>query len=410
MQLCIFEDSGYTKLFPLTHFRPVYELRCGILTLREKIQRHFPDLPVTLACRSNLSDVLKESVPDFTVNAIEADDYLFVNGAVLADASFVSSVDLDQEGIYRSGDRVAAAVVRGNTLNTIRKQTDFVFSMDSFIGLPTHDIKAEMIEYPWDLIHRNAEQISIDVEGLKLVGLDIAATMENVALIQPERIYVAEDAKVKAGVVLDAEDGPIVIDRAAEIMPHATIIGPAYIGPESKIKVSAKIYEGTSIGEYCKVGGEIEECIIHSFSNKQHDGFLGHAYLGQWVNLGADTNNSDLKNNYGSVKVIVNGESVDSGSMFVGSTIGDHAKTGINTMLNSGTVIGVFANVFGGDFPPKFVPSFSWGGKEGFVEYKFDKAMETASRVMGRRDKILTPAQEALYKEVFELTRSERQY
>ena len=180
------------------------------------------------------------------------------------------------------------------------------------------------------------------------------------------------------------------------------------MGNGSSIKIGAKIYEGTSIGEFCKVGGEVEESIIHSHSNKQHDGFLGHAYLGQWVNLGADTNNSDLKNNYGNVKVHVNGDLVDSGSMFVGLFMGDHSKAGINTMFNTGTSVGTMCNVFGSGFPPKYIPSFSWGGAEKMVEHDLSKAVETARQVMARRKKKLTAEHEKVFRYLFERTRERR--
>jgi UDP-N-acetylglucosamine diphosphorylase/glucosamine-1-phosphate N-acetyltransferase len=213
---------------------------------------------------------------------------------------------------------------------------------------------------------------------------------------------------VKPGVVLDAEGGPIYIGKKAKVFPNAVIEGPAFIGDGSMIKIGAKIYENTSIGEVCKVGGEVEGSIIHSYSNKQHDGFLGHAYLGMWVNLGADTNNSDLKNNYGSVRVMINGEEVNSGSMFVGLTMGDHSKAGINTMFNTGTVVGVSSNVFGAGFPPKYIPSFAWGGAEGIETYDIARALEVAQRVMGRRKMQLSGAEEKVLREVFALTARER--
>jgi UDP-N-acetylglucosamine diphosphorylase/glucosamine-1-phosphate N-acetyltransferase len=193
-------------------------------------------------------------------------------------------------------------------------------------------------------------------------------------------------------------------------MANASLQGPVYVGAKSAIKMGAKIYEGTSIGEVCKVGGEVEETIIHSYSNKQHEGFLGHAYLGQWVNIGADSNNSDLKNNYGTVKVYVDGEMVDSGLMFVGLTMGDHAKCGINTMFNTGTVVGVMSNVFGSGYPEKFIPSFTWGGVEGMETYDIDKALEVARRVMARRKTALPAAQEKMLRQVFAMTASERKF
>ena len=241
------------------------------------------------------------------------------------------------------------------------------------------DVDAVVINYPWNLVANNGNEIISDFnlltsenKGLKIRG----KVYPGVHLLNEANIFIDEGAKIKPGVVLDAESGPIYIGKEAKIFPNAVIEGPAFIGNKTAIKIGAKIYENTSIGEVCKVGGEVEESIIHSYSNKQHDGFLGHAYLGMWVNLGADTNNSDLKNNYGSVKVIINGQQVDSGSMFVGLTMGDHSKSAINTMFNTGTVVGVSSNVFGSGFPPKYVPSFSWGGSDNLSTYNIDKALK----------------------------------
>ncbi|MEJ2637882.1 MAG: hypothetical protein P8184_21680 [Calditrichia bacterium] len=174
------------------------------------------------------------------------------------------------------------------------------------------------------------------------------------------------------------------------------------------IKIGAKIYEGTSVGEVCKVGGEVEESIFQSYSNKQHDGFLGHAYIGEWVNLGADTNNSDLKNNYGNVKVNFGGAMVDSGSMFVGLAMGDHSKSGINTMFNTGTVVGPMSNIFGSGFPPKYIAPFSWGGAEQMVEHELEKALETARLVMQRRGKQLTPEYENIFRHIYSESRGRK--
>jgi len=170
----------------------------------------------------------------------------------------------------------------------------------------------------------------------------------------------------------------------------------------------AKIYEGTSIGEYCKIGGEVEESIFQGYTNKQHDGFLGHSYLGEWINLGADTNNSDLKNNYSPVKVTINGKEIDSENLFVGLIMGDHSKTGINTMFNTGTVVGVGCNIYGGDFPPKYLPSFMWGNSKKMKEHDFKKFLQTTERVLTRRDKKLTPNTKEMLQKVFDLTKKER--
>jgi UDP-N-acetylglucosamine diphosphorylase/glucosamine-1-phosphate N-acetyltransferase len=231
---------------------------------------------------------------------------------------------------------------------------------------------------------------------------------EGAHLVNPSNIVIGAGSKIKPGVVLDAEGGPIYIGSNVTVFPNAVIEGPAFVGDRSLIKVGAKIYEHTSIGEVCKVGGEVEASVIHSFSNKQHDGFLGHAYLGMWVNLGADTNNSDLKNNYGSVKVIIDGQTIDSGSMFMGLVMGDHSKSSINSMFNTGTVVGVSSNVFGSGFPPKSVPSFAWGGGEAIKTYDLERALLVARRVMGRRKLELSACEEAVLRTVFDLTKHER--
>ena len=267
----------------------------------------------------------------------------------------------------------------------------------------------KFITYPWDLVHANGEQIVADFAVLTGGRGAIKGNVyPGAQLLAAENIFIDEGAVVKPGVVLDAEGGPIYIGKKAKIFPNAVIEGPAFIGEGSMIKIGGKIYENTSIGEVCKVGGEVEGSIIHAYSNKQHDGFLGHAYLAMWVNLGADTNNSDLKNNYGSVRVTINGEEVNSGSMFVGLTMGDHSKSGINTMFNTGTVVGVSSNVFGAGFPPKYIPSFAWGGAEGVETYDAEKALEVAKRVMGRRKIELSEVEEKVLREVFTMTAWER--
>jgi UDP-N-acetylglucosamine diphosphorylase/glucosamine-1-phosphate N-acetyltransferase len=187
-------------------------------------------------------------------------------------------------------------------------------------------------------------------------------------------------------------------------MPNAVILGPAFIGDGSVVRACAAIYGGTSIGPVCKVGGEVQSSVLQSHSNKQHGGFLGHSFVGSWVNLGAATNNSDLKNNYGDVRVELDGESIDTGSASVGATIGDHSKTAIGTLLNTGTVVGIFCSVFADGFPPKSIPSFSWGTPDGFVRYDVDMAVDTATRVMARRGVEMTPALERRIREIFTAT------
>ena len=192
-------------------------------------------------------------------------------------------------------------------------------------------------------------------------------------------------------------------------MSNAVITGPAFIGDHSLVKVGAKIYPNTSIGEVCKVGGEIDGTIIQSYSNKQHDGYLGHAYVGSWVNIGADTNNSDLKNNYSNVKVMLNGKLQDTGMQHFGTLIGDHSKIGINMMFDTGTIIGVACNLYGAGLPPRYVPSFVRGSVDNpYKTHSVEMAIETAKIVMSRRDVNFYPSYEQLLRKVFELTQSDR--
>ncbi len=410
--ICIFEGLYYTRLLPLVYFRPQYDLRCGILTLREKVEKHLPGIPISLHCRGYLNDTLKQQNPALEVNSISGKSCLFINGRVIVDESFKDKIKLDgPDKLFVKGDAIVAAKVSGAKLDSLKHQLSDLFTHSDFQDLVKEEVDVKIVNYPWDLIHANGEQIisdfnvlTKDIKGSKILG----KVYDGAYLINKENIFIGQGSKIKPGVVLDAEEGPIYIGKNVVVYPNATIEGPACVGDESRIKIGAKIYEDTSIGPVCKVGGEVEASIIHSFSNKQHDGFLGHSYLGMWVNLGADTNNSDLKNNYGSVKVVINGEQVDSGSMFVGLTMGDHSKSAINTMFNTGTVVGVSSNIYGGSFPSKYIPSFSWGGSEALTSYDLERSIDVARRVMQRRKIEMTDVDEKLFRKIFDLTKEER--
>jgi UDP-N-acetylglucosamine diphosphorylase/glucosamine-1-phosphate N-acetyltransferase len=406
--LCILEDEHSNRLYPLTLTRPAFDLRCGISLLREKITRRFPESRLHLFCRDYLAEVVREATPGAPLNQLSAEPCLFINGRFILGEKLPAPGS--QNMVWKKDGEVAAAWISGNRLSALAKIKDGIIPTSWFEGLPVEEIDGTFIRYPWDLVHHNPDQIKSDFAYFNRGGQILGKIYPNVTLLDEKNIYIAAGAKIKPGVVLDAEDGPIYIDEGATIMANACLQGPLFIGAKTSIKMGAKIYEGTSIGEVCKVGGEVEESIIHSYSNKQHEGFLGHAYLGQWVNLGADSNNSDLKNNYSTVKVYVNGEMVDSGSLFVGLTMGDHSKCGINTMFNTGTVVGVMSNVFGAGYPDKFIPSFTWGGIESMETYEIDKALEVARRVMARRKMALSPAQEKMLRRVFEMTASERKW
>ncbi len=408
--ICIFEDPQYVKLLPLVYTRPVYELRCGILTLRDKMQRAYPKAGTALLCRPYLAEVLKQQHPKIHVNEVHSGNCLLLNGRILADRSLGRKIPLKgEDAVYLSGNTVVAVRMNADTRPSVHHDLSEILHMDHFAEFRRIQVDIELIEYPWQIIHRNGGQIVADFESLSLKGTNRGKVHAGVHLLNKKRIVIDKGAVVKPGVVLDAENGPIYIGKNVKIFPNAVIEGPAFIGDGSLIKIGAKIYENTSIGEMCKVGGEVEGSIIHSYSNKQHDGFLGHAYLGMWCNLGADTNNSDLKNNYGHVKVYVNGAMVDSGMQLVGLIMGDHSKSGINTMFNTGTVVGVSSNIFGAGFPAKFVPSFTWGGSDLMETYDVEKSLEVARKVMARRKVVMTEADETMLRRIFVVTHHERE-
>ena len=407
-EIRIFEDSSYRTLLPLVYTRPVSALRCGILLLQEKVARRYPKADVTLFCREYIAEVLKGR-NSFGINrsTVGKEGALFLNGRLILQEI------IPLEGPEEIGIQESTVVYARLSQENAKKVTPEVLLEEKLLKtlkeVKTKKVKAALVSYPWDLVQNNGSEIVRDFEllvGKK--GANHGKIYEGVHLLNPSQIYIGKGSKIKPCVVLDAESGPIYIGKDVTIFPNSVVEGPAYIGDETKLKINAKIYENTSIGPVCKVGGEVEGCIIHAYSNKQHDGFLGHAYIGEWCNLGAGTSNSDLKNNYGNVKVYVDGKMIDSGSMFVGLTMGDHSKAGVNTMFNTGTVVGVSSNVFGAGFPPKFSPSFSWGGPAGMTTYKLEKGLEVAERVMARRKIKLGPQEEKLFRKVFDLTREER--
>lgn len=381
--ICIFEDDRFSDFLPLTWFRAVFELRCGFYTMAERIRRLFPEATTYLQCRSELGGIVSERYADCRVNVAPREGCLFINGAVIPDEPFLKQVLADRTLTY-THQGVPVAFWSG-------------------LGTRKVEIPCTRLSYVWELLHRNAEQIRQDFhpdESAPLPG--------HVHVVEPQRIVIGKDVVLKPGVVLDAEQGPIVIADGATIMANAVLEGPCCIGKGSTVKIGAKIYGGTSIGPVCKIGGEVEGSIVQGYSNKQHDGFLGHSYLGEWCNLGADTNTSDLKNNYRTVSVRVNGRDVDTGSLFVGLMMGDHSKSGINTMFNTGTTCGPMCNVFGAGFAPKDIPAFSWVDSGKIGEYNLPKALEVSRTVMRRRGLELTPVYEELIRHVHEETEDER--
>jgi UDP-N-acetylglucosamine diphosphorylase/glucosamine-1-phosphate N-acetyltransferase len=411
MHICIFEDRGYESLLPLVYMRPAFDLRCGVLTVREKLSALAPGARTTLVLRPELAAVAAAPGRGVALNAPPPGACWLLNGRLLPDAQVASLLKLRPKTsrAWTAGGDLAAAYLDAGAV--ARASGMFAAGLlDASIVPPgaSEETDLQLIRYPWDLVHRSAEEIVRDFRFVRKSRAPRGRTGAGVHVVNRRDVSIGAGVSLKPGVVLDASDGPIVIGAGASILPNAVVMGPASIGNGTMIKAGAKIYPGTSIGERCKAGGEIEASVIHGYSNKQHEGYLGHSVLGSWVNIGADTNTSDLKNTYGTVKVPVNGALVDSGSLFVGSMIGDHAKTGINVMLDTGTVVGVSANVFGAGVPPKTIPSFSWGGRDAMTSYDLEQAVESGRRMMRRRSVEMTPAYEALFRFVHAATARER--
>jgi len=410
MSICIFEDEQYLNFEPLIYSRPVYDLVCGMTTLKEKIIRSFPKEKITLKCRNYLETFVKAENPKCKVNQFEDADYLFINGRMIASSNLknVLKLKLSEEKVFVSKGTVVAAKISKKRINDLSLDEVEIIDTKLFNNLPSEEVDVEVAKYLWDLVYLNGKQIQNEFKIYTNSKSSAKNKYAGVNFVNRKNIFIAEDVEIKPGVVLDASTGQIFIEKKVTIFPNAVIQGPFYIGESSKIKSCATIYPNVSIDKVCKVGGEVEDTIIHSYSNKQHSGFLGHSYLGSWINIGADTNNSDLQNNYGSIKVQVNGRHIDSGKQFVGLMMGDHSKTAINTMFNTGTVVGFSSNVYGAGFPPKFISSFGWGGSESMKEYKLSKAIETAKAVFARRDKEFKKEDEEMFETIFNLTQEDR--
>lgn len=406
MQICVFEDKGGPeKLYPLTYLRATFELKCGRISLLEKILSKSGNKNISLWVRDCLTDVTREkfSYAVNDVNALKRDDVLFVSGRLLVDDE---TKFLTEEGVYyaqgeKAADNVAYVYAKKESLKALKGIED-IFAL----GLPSSETKAILIQYPWDLINYNGSQIKLD---FKKLGKGPGKLPADVAVVgDRDNVYIGKDVEIYPCSVIEAVHGPVIIEDGAKIFPFSRIEGPSVIGKDAQL-FSAKIREGTTIGEMCRVGGEVEESIMHAYSNKYHDGFLGHAYVCEWVNLGALTTNSDLKNDYSNVSVYMGGEFIDSKSTKVGAFIGDHVKTSIGTLFNTGTVVGLMSIVVGGDgVLPKFIPSFCWFlNKKPTKGYGFDMLLETAKKVTSRRGRELTPAQIKLLESARELTKEE---
>jgi UDP-N-acetylglucosamine diphosphorylase/glucosamine-1-phosphate N-acetyltransferase len=408
MQLCLFEDGASADLHPLTYFRPVYDLRCGMMTLGERALALLRPRAVVLHARA----ILRPLLPDLP--GIAPGPLVAVNGRALLTPAFAAAVRGAKGEVCftREGQPVAAVMGPERAARFASGLAADEMTPGVFAGMPCRETDASLMRFPWDLLYANEAALPADFALLRRRRDRGSAPMvhRSAVLVQRRNIVLGPGAEVGPGVVIDARQGPVLLGRGARILPNAVVEGPCFIGEGSVIKVGAQIYGNTSIGPSCKVGGEVEHVIVHSHANKQHDGFLGHSYLCPWVNLGAGTTSSNLKNTYGSVRVELNGVQVDSGRMFVGLLAGDHAKTGINVTLNTGTVIGPGSNIFGTVMPPKAIPSFAWGSGDRLASYDVDKALAVADIVMRRRGLEPTAAYHALFRAIHAMTDHERRH
>ena len=394
MNIILFDDATRSRLLPFTYTRPVADVRCGIMTMRERWEH------ITGRKTSTLTiGYLQEVFP------LQAEtDNIFINGSV-----FATKIMFDVIRALNMGEKlVKEGVLVAYRCSEVNFDFETQSSITSTLTKKQYPHPLYRINHKWDIFSQNDRVIREDYK-LLTEGRISAAVPEHVTIAGSD-IFIEEGAFINPGTIINAKEGPIYIGKDAEILEGVMIRGPLAVGEHGVIKMGAKIYGATTIGEGCKVGGEISNVVFFANSNKGHDGYLGNSVIGEWCNLGADTNCSNLKNNYDEVQIWEEHENkmVKTGLIFCGLLMGDHSKSGINTMFNTGTVVGVSCNIYGGNFPDKFIPSFSWGGSESMTSYRLDKAIETANRMMGRRKKHLSEAEEKMYQHIFEATAKQR--
>lgn len=406
--VCVFEDMAYQDFLPLVYNRPLYELRCGIYTFLERIVIQYPDTGINLFCREYLKDLISENY-SYNVNKIKSNNNgcLFINGRLLMSAP-ISVAGKEEIGIM-GNTIVYARLLRKNCLSiTPGKFLDPDFINEIKKKIKVKRVNARLVQYPWDLIHINKEQITSDFTSYIKVESIRENKYKGVHFIMDSQIFTGKNTVIKPGCVLDAENGPIYIGNNVKISPNSVIEGPAFIGDDVVIQPLSRIRAGSNIGRVCKIGGEIMNTIIQDYSNKQHDGFLGDSYIGSWVNLGAGTVNSNLTNTYGTVKIQMFDKIIDTGQTFLGMIMGDHTKTAINTRFMTGNIIGFACNILMTRTPPKFIPSFSWYSDNVTRSYDIKRELQVAKRMMARRNKKMTRNGEKVFKTVFTLSERER--
>lgn len=389
MNYILFDDKSWDNLLPLTFTRPVCEIRAGIFTIKEKWENHL---------QTNISYLTKDYLNQKYILKTSPENIL-INGSVFPNDDLIEKIgDLKNgEALLKNEQLIALKCdqkeISGFNYNDHKKYKPTEYQKDII-----------KINWLWEIFSLNGAAIESDFKWVTKNRKSQPISSTN-NLLGKENIFIEEGAMIEFA-TLNAITGPIYIGKDAEIMEGSLVRGPFVLCEHSTLKLGAKIYGPTTIGPHCKVGGEVNNSVFFGFSNKAHDGFLGNSVIGEWCNLGADTNNSNLKNNYAEVR-LWNYEAekfIKTGLQFCGLFMGDHSKCAINTMFNTGTVVGVSSNIFGEGFPRNFVPSFSWGGAHGFSVYAIDKAFEVAEKVMDRRGIKFTDKDRNILSSIFETT------
>jgi UDP-N-acetylglucosamine diphosphorylase/glucosamine-1-phosphate N-acetyltransferase len=391
MNYILFDSDVRDTLLPFTYTRPVADIRIGILTIREKWEQHLGLTTTTIT-----QEYLEEKYP-----MVEMEENILINASFCPTPSLVAKVkNLSKNEAIFKGDDVLA-------FHTTQSQEEVDF--DTYTQIEFED-ELIQIKNTWDIFKHNGKAIQLDFD-LITEGRTSEPIPAGVRVLNKENIFIEEGAQIVFS-TLNASEGPIYIGKDALIMENSSIRGPFAMSEHAVVKMGAKIYKDTTIGPHSKVGGEISNAVIFGYSNKGHDGYLGNAVIGEWCNLGADTNNSNLKNNYSEVKLwnYETGRFAKTGLQFCGLMMGDHSKCAINTMFNTGTVIGVSANLFGSGFPRNFTPSFSWGGAAGYETFQMNKVSEVVTAVMKRKNLVFEAVDQKILDHVFEETKQYRNF
>jgi len=399
MQYYIFEDRLALDFYPLTVTRAAFELRQGAFTFIEGIQKLLNTNRLSVFARDDLAPTLQERYPHSDINPVEVKEGVWLLGNVRWTESAINKICANTAAVYRQEGRIIAAKLsEKDGRNWVANGGPIAGEPD--FGLPSLNWELPVMRYLWDLIEGTETALEDDAQYFDL-GNNVLAEVNGIALINSDRIHIANPKFVKPGVFIDATDGPVIIDEGVVIGAGASILGPVYIGKDSRISANANIRPGSIFGPACNVGGEVVKSIFQGYANKSHGGFIGNSYLGEWVNIGAGTNCSNLKNNYRSIKVKMNEKVIDTGLTHVGVYMGDHCKTGIGSKINGGLTFGLACSIVSNELLQRNIPSFSFIYNDIKSKYLIDKFLETAEIVMNRRQILLTDAIKTLYDTIY---------